>query len=136
MALSVSTSWIRFVKRPFDLTFLITMSTIARLMSKQLFAFLKVKGCLSQLTSTLIELRLGQLCLISTDKKVSFVGVETEHNCNEKNGYDIVTKKNTRISCPSVLAALCTMCKQHWVLVNSNVAQRKIKINFFAGRYV
>lgn len=136
MALFASTSWIRFVKKPFDLIFPTTMNIIARHTLRRLLGFLKAKSCSSPLTLIWIALRLDQPRYISTDKKVSFVGAGLEHNCNEKNGYDIVTKKNTRISCPSVLAALCTMCKQHWVLVNSNVAQRKIKINFFAGRYV
>jgi len=136
MALSVLILWLRFVQTPCALISAIITSITARTISKQLLNSSNLSVWLSQPTST----DSGSPCVrisnmdITTSKNECFVGAKTDVNCNEFNSYDIVTKKNTRIRCPSVLN--CAACNRHWALVIPILACYANLINIFARCYV
>ena len=136
MALSVLILWLRFVQTPCALISAIITSITARTISKQSLNSSNLSVSLLQLTSTDSELPCVQISNmdIMTSKSECFVGAKTDVNCNEFNSYDIVTKKNTRIRCPSVLT--CAVCYRQWALVIPMLAGCANLINIFASCYV
>lgn len=137
MVLYVWKFWISFVCMRFNANHQFMMNQKHLEKSRQFSNFWRPRGSSSLLKLiahmflqflTLRELRKDALCI---------AGVMREGNCNQLNSYDIVAKKNTRISRPSVLDIVRRMLRhEQRILDDPSVTFCTKSINRFVRCYV
>lgn len=130
----VWTSCTKYVKTLSNSTSAIITKSSAPTMLRQSLASWSQSDCLSLQTLVMTWWRLFQtFATHMTGRNGCFVGAITERNCNQCKSSAILTKKNTRISRPSVLVAVCY---GEGSMISLIVAPCAYLINRFARCYV
>lgn len=132
MVLFVWISWIKFAPTQLTKILAITMKAIVQNILKQSSGFWNYAECSLQLILIKNVLQCAHKANLMNTAKC-FVGVILDVNCNQLNSCDIVAKKNTRISRPSV-SAVCS--DTIGPVVIPNVAHCKNTCNSFAVLHV
>lgn len=135
MVAFVSISWLRFAGIRAMVILVIITSNIFPILSKLLSSSSKLNNYLSRRKSILLEspfdLILSHPNIITNIKY--FAGANSDVNCLEFNFYDKVPKKNTQISCLSVLDTV----REHLdPTICPSVAHRNNACNIFTEAYV
>lgn len=129
----VWTSCTKYVKTLSNSTSAIITKSSAPITLRQSLASWSQSDCLSRQTLVMTWWRLFQtFAMPTTGRKGCFVGAISERNCNQCKCSAILTKKNTRISRPSVLGAVCY---DEGSVISLIVALCAYLINRFAGCY-
>lgn len=133
----VWTSCTKYVKTLSNSTSAIITKSSAPTTLRQSLASSSPSDCLSLQTLVMTWWRLFQtFAMRTTGRRGCFVGAITERNCNQCNRSAILTKKNTRISRPSVLFAGCRCYRDLGSVISLIVALGAYLINRFARCYV